>query len=113
MSVSTRESLYSIHSVLLHVLAPCRVISTKSSRDPVPDLLIQQNNLFDCHGFCQIAGLIYIASASDGDVISKQLQRYNLEHREEQLGCGWYVEHMIDKLRYVRVTFYCYGNHAA
>src|SRR5579863_10174211 len=46
--------------------------------------------LFDRDAFSQIARLIHVASASDGDVIGEQLKRHNLEYRGKKIGRGGY-----------------------
>ena len=35
----------------------------------------------DRYGFCQVAGLVYVASAADRDVIGQELQRNDFEKR--------------------------------
>ena len=37
-------------------------------------LLVEKARLFNGHGLRQVAGLIHVAAAADGDVISQQLQ---------------------------------------
>src|SRR6267154_1754166 len=39
----------------------------------------------DRYGFCQVAGLVYVASAADRDVVGQQLQRNYFEKRRKQL----------------------------
>ena len=60
--------------------------------------------LFDGNRLGQVAGLVDVASAAHGDVISEQLQRDYIKNRQQQLGRGWDVEDMIDELFDVLVT---------
>src|SRR5882762_8668700 len=39
----------------------------------------------DCYGFCQVAGLVYVASAAYRNMVGQELQRNDFEQRREQL----------------------------
>src|SRR5436309_2528452 len=41
--------------------------------------------LFHGDGFRQVAWLVYVASAADGDVIRQQLQRHDFQDRQQEL----------------------------
>jgi hypothetical protein len=43
---------------------------------------------FHGNGLGQVAGLVYVAAATDGDVIGQELQRNNFEEWNQEFGCG-------------------------
>ena len=44
--------------------------------------------LLDGNAFGQVAGLVDVAAAADGDVVGQQLQRHDLQQRQKQLDRG-------------------------
>lgn len=43
------------------------------------------NPLLHCHGFCQVAWLVYVAATGDGHVVGKELQRDDCQQGAEHL----------------------------
>src|SRR5215469_13229595 len=48
--------------------------------------------LFDCNRLGEVAGLVDIASAADGDVVGQQLQGQDLQDRKQQFRGGWDIQ---------------------
>src|SRR5580698_10729114 len=70
-------------------------------------------HLLDGDGFGQVAGLVYVAAAPDGDVVGEQLQRHDLDERGEQLHGGRDVDDVLDEAADGCVAFGGYGDDAA
>ena len=49
-------------------------------------------------GFSEVAGLVYVAAAADGDVVGEELEGDYFEDGEEQLGGGGDVDDVVDEL---------------
>ena len=47
-----------------------------------------RNSLFHGYGFCEVARLINVAAAANGNVISEKLQGQDFEDRSEDFGGG-------------------------
>ena len=69
--------------------------------------------LLDRYGFCEVARLVYIASAADCDVIGQQLQRDNFNERHQQFWGGGNCDDVLDEAANCRVPFGCDGDDSA
>lgn len=43
-------------------------------RLPIRLLVFLDSSLLNCDGFCQVARLVYVAAAADGDVVGEELE---------------------------------------
>ena len=53
--------------------------------------------LLDGDGLGEVAGLVNVAAAADGDVVGQQLQRNDLDQRREQFERGRNVDDVLDQ----------------
>ena len=64
-------------------------------------------------GFGEVAGLVDVAAAADGDVVREELQGDDLEDGQEQFGRGGDVEGVFDQLLDVAISLGGDGDDAA
>src|ERR1017187_6324860 len=64
-------------------------------------------------GLGEVAGLVYVAAAADGDVVGEELEGDDFEDGEEQLGGGGDVDDVFDELGNGLVAFDGDGDDAA
>ncbi len=69
--------------------------------------------LFDGDGLGEVAGLVYVAAAADGDVIREELQGDNLDERREQFEDGRNEDDVFDEAGKRGVAFSGDGDDAA
>src|SRR6267142_1349605 len=55
----------------------------------------ENSRLFDGDGFGEVAGLVHVAAAADGDVVGKKLERNDFEDRREELWRGRELDDVI------------------
>src|SRR6185437_8636873 len=72
-----------------------------------------RRSLLDGYAFCQVAGLVYVAAAADGDVVREELQGHDFEDGEEQLGRGGDVDDVFDEVLDLAVALGGDGDDAA
>lgn len=69
--------------------------------------------LLDCYAFRQISGLVDVAAAADGDVVSEELEGDYFQQGQEKLGGGGDVDGVFNKLGDVLVALDCDGDDSA
>lgn len=60
--------------------------------------------------FRQIARLVHVATATDGDIVSEQLQGDDFDQRGKQFENRWDVNNVLDEAADPAVAFCSHGN---
>ena len=69
------------------------------------------SRLFDGDGFSEVARLVHVAAAPDGDVVRQHLQRNDFEDRCEELRHGGNFDHMVGNFASDVIPFGDNGDH--